>query len=147
MSSNSDRRLTLGLRVLYSFCFFAVLLRSLGSIMKISTIADGGSILRSLWLIMFVVEECLSALYKVFVLRKLWITSPVISPASFADYFLLLSAVDVPMFNSMASLTFHDFLKDKNTLFATCFINCVNSLALPPAHAIFAWMLSSLPFM
>ena len=144
MSSPSDRRLALGMRVVYSFCFFAHLLKSLGIVMKLVT-ANGS--IRSLWLVIFVVVECLNISYKGYVLRNLWASSSVLSPASFADFALFLGAVDIPMFNIMASMTFHSFLNNKNVYFFCYFVNCVNGLAMPPAHAFSAWMFSILPFM
>jgi hypothetical protein len=149
-SSRKRAGITFSLKVYLSFAFIGTALKSLLSISEIVSITARETTSRTeraFWLALLAMFETISLCYKSYVLSDLWASAPRLSPECITDFCLLLTAIDVPIFNTMAAHAFPGFLRNKNFFASYAFIIFAGSIVSPPAHSLILWLLSSPPFM
>ena len=144
-----DRTITLGVRIFISFFFLATAIRTFTCISRIISLVRGDAAVSLFWVTVLAVLELLSFPYKGYVLHNLWASSAAYrcSPSRYADLFLLLAGIEIPMFNAMATVAFPRYLEEKSVFIGYIFLCSIVSFALPPAHVWTAWITSSLPFL
>ena len=149
MGSSSGEGDTIGpvLRYFLLFCYLVMVSKSLGSLHWVGLMTmNGASSNRIGGLVTLALDELLNLAFNTHLCFGLLWKFPS-SARRDADKALVLTAIQIPLFNIIASNVMPGFLKQKNYAMFHAFLMGAAGFAIPPAHVLVLWIASSPVYM